>query len=873
MKKNLSLKKNTLRMALSSYAILTSVCFSAAGVATDESKQLFTIHEQPLSAALNEFGAQAGLQIAVSEELVEGHYVLALNGVLTAERVLQTLLNGTGISYTFVNDNTLVLEKGALQYISFNTSADYEPYLRAYEGDENADDVDAFEIDEIVVTATKRATSLQDTAMTISAVGSEDIDRRELIGMDDYLHTIPGVSLVSVGAGANSIIMRGLSVNPDLDGNNVGPLAGLYFGDTPLSGLGAVGGQADVKLVDMERIEILKGPQGTLYGAGAMGGVVRNIPASPDLEGFSGNVTTHLSNTARLGGTNSDIQAMVNVPLVRDELAIRAVGYHFDVSGFYRNISAVDPFATAIADSLTAGVTIQDDIGAETYTGGRISLLWKPDDKFSVQVSYLHQEIDQFGRGNADTRLGDGYEQSRFQVSAGSSLLTADAPITPESMKDILKIASATIEYDLGWAELVSATSYVKEKTFLQRDGAAFFSPTGPWSQNGFYEGKGLSEELRLHSQFDGAFQFVAGYYFEKREAGFSFANFFGGADNSLRPEAWGFGQITADVYREDIQHALFGEVSYDLNDSLKVTAGARGFDIKKKADSVTDFDTFAGNMTNTETSASDVSWKAGVDYRPNDDMLFFGLWSQGFRLGDIRDANTQPTCDTDGDGFFDDFPNISTGVGSLDSDSIDNYELGSKLTMLDGRLLVNTSIYQMNWKDIPVTAVMGCGRAVTLAAGEARTRGVEFETSYYINSSFKLDVSASYVKAKITEGGTGVGQTGDRLAGAPEFSTRIGLAYDFELAGNDAYIQGDYAYTGNYYAQVGEQGPKLGDYGLINLNMGVRLGNVDLSVYAKNLTNEDDLTSAQVIFLNTPFQRHSRLRPRTVGLRLGYDF
>ena len=216
---------------------------------------------------------------------------------------------------------------------------------------------DGFILEEVIVTATKRETSLQETAMSISAIGGEAIDKRNLVGMEDYLPFIAGVSMQDRGAGQNDIVIRGISVGNQGESN---PATGVYFGETPVTGLnsttgGEGGGSADIKMVDIERVEVLRGPQGTLYGAGSMGGTVRIIPNKPELSAFGGKIAAGYSQTGEEGGDNTMAQAVVNVPIIEDELALRAVAYQFDNDGFIDNIAGSESDSGVVADIVAQG--------------------------------------------------------------------------------------------------------------------------------------------------------------------------------------------------------------------------------------------------------------------------------------------------------------------------------------------------------------------------------------------------------------------------------------------------------------------------------------------------------------------------------------
>ena len=293
--------------------------------------------------------------------------------------------------------------------------------------------------------------------MAISALGGDTIEKRGLVGMDDYLSTVPGASILDQGPGINSVVIRGLSANPQNEGDDSSPVSGVYFGDASIAGLSLFGNSADIKLVDMERIEVLRGPQGTLYGAGAMGGVVRNIPTAPNLEAIEGNLDLGYSSTGEEGGTNTQVKGVINIPLIEDTLAIRAVAYQFDDSGIYKNVAASHPaFSDAVMTSSAVAVD-KDDVGNSDISGGRFSVLWQPTEGLTINASYLNQDVKQKGIGQADVETGSTWSQARYQVRDRNGRLR------DEGYEDEIEITSLAIDYDLGWATLSSATARVQE--------------------------------------------------------------------------------------------------------------------------------------------------------------------------------------------------------------------------------------------------------------------------------------------------------------------------------------------------------------------------------------------------------------------------
>ncbi|MGD2132159.1 MAG: TonB-dependent receptor [Maricaulaceae bacterium] len=855
---------------------------SQFSVATAQERFDLEIPSSPVAEAIRSLSFQTEHSVLFQTDDVDAVRTNAISGRYSLREALDALLAGTPLSGGLTESGVITISRASAAgqreegnvttgrvrgSLLAGVSALLFGPTGAYAQDEAAEPRDV-----IVVTATKRETNLQDTALSITAIGAEEVSRRNLVGAEDYLRSVPSVGLMKQGAGYSSIVIRGLAINAEQDGSTSGPITGMYFGDTPLAGLGVFGNSADIKLVDMQRVEVLKGPQGTLYGAGAMGGVVRNIPVAPDLSDFSGRVSVGYSDTARLGGANSNVQAVLNAPIVEDEFAVRAVVYQFDNSGYYRNLGGADPVVSGIADDFGGLAITNDDVGASTYTGARISALWEATDNLTFTAGFLRQDIEQDGWAQDDIGFGGSYDQTRLQIVRGVEPSSLSGPQDSEGFDDELTIGQFGVEVDLGWATLSSSTSRVEQDTLWLREGAFFFAPPMPWSQNIYSSGENTTEELRLTSQLGGPLEFVAGYYYEDLSAGFFAFNVFGG-DPALLPGG-AFNDISYQEMRSLEHQAIFGEVRYDVLDRVTLVGGGRWFDQDRQTDTSLAFNGGASSDQSHSASVSDVSWKAGVEVRPTDDALLYANWSQGFRLGDVRpavDPGNLPTCDADSDGFYDDFPTIPVTASPLDSDTVDNYEVGGKLTSMSGRLNMSATGYQIDWENIPVTFGT-CGIGVLINAGQARSRGLELEAAYQAPSGLTLDLAASFLNAELV--GTSavlgpLGNPGDRLPGSPELTVRVGAQYDFSLSGHDAFVRGDYSHIGDYYIDLAQSRNKLGDYGRLDLNAGVDMGDFDVSVYAHNVTNEDALTSEAFFFI----PRGTRLQPRTVGVRLGYDF
>ena len=353
------------------------------------------IPTQNAAKALTALAEQTHALFLFPYDSAESRSTNAVNGTYTLIEALHKLLKNSGLASDlstngvieiYVSDNAGHKLEGNVEMntkknILASTIAFFVGAGGVSQGyaAENTEAEVSWLLEEVVVTATKRETSLQDTAMSISAIGGETIDKRNLVGMEDYLPFIPGVSMQDRGTGQNDIVVRGISAGDQQEGN---PATGIYFGETPVTGLsnptnfqGA--GSADIKLVDIERVEVLKGPQGTLYGAGSMGGTVRIIPNRPDLSELGGKVAASFSQTGEEGGDNTMVQGVINLPLIEDQLAVRAVVYQFDNDGYIDNIAnSYQSESALIAQRISeGGVAVDRKVGGQESTGYRLSAL------------------------------------------------------------------------------------------------------------------------------------------------------------------------------------------------------------------------------------------------------------------------------------------------------------------------------------------------------------------------------------------------------------------------------------------------------------------------------------------------------------------
>ncbi len=704
-------------------------------------------------------------------------------------------------------------------------------------------------LQEILVTATKRGdASTLDIPASISVADEDLISKRGMVGMEDYLRTLPSTNFLDRGAGRNGIIIRGVTASPQDD-----IAVGVYIDETPVTGMGSLaGGNPDLKFIDMQRIEVLRGPQGTLYGDGSIAGTVRVIPNAPDLSGFSAEVAGATSSTADLGGQNNMMRGVLNLPVIEDKFAIRIVGYDYDNSGYYENTAGDSATKKIWADEF-GGVVTSGEAGDDQYTGGRITAFWQVSDDFDVTFSHMTQDIEQSGIPESMLALG-GKSRTPFQRRDGSG----------ESLKIDLDVTSLKMNLDMGSYELFSSTSKAETKTLQDRDLGAYFGPMLGVDDMPIYladsaHAEQFTQELRLNTRLDGPWQFLVGAFYQdyERTAGQKMT-FEGAPALDLFEGALLFQSTFGDNLK---QLAFFGEASFDLTDQLTAVAGVRHYDYEKDSpdenDGVFNDGYSAGFVENDDSGQT---YKLSLNYRPDDTTSFYGTFSQGFRLGGPHPEIPSDICDT-------------TGVpDQIDSDELDSFEVGGKFAFADGRATLNVSAFQVNWTGIPVKRILDCGFETIANAGEAESRGLEVDGQLLLADELRLDYGLSYTDAELTEDSAALNaKSGDRLPGSPEFSASLGIQADFSMAGRPMFVRADIAHIGEYYNNLQQSGLAAGDFTTINLSLGAEINDsVSVDIFARNLANKEGLTWVETELGDG---RANYIRPRTIGIEVRARF
>ncbi len=721
-------------------------------------------------------------------------------------------------------------------------------------------------LEEITVTATRRESSALDTGVSLSAITEESLERDGYDSFGDFATSVAGLSFGQRGPGQSVVVLRGINSSSNqfnTDEPEAKASVGVYFDDTPVS-LG--GYNPDPRLFDINRIEVLRGPQGTLFGAGSMSGTIRYITNAPDPSGFSSKLKAGSSLTDS-GGHNYELNGMFNVPL-GDIAAVRAVAFRRDIDGFIdnagRSVNTANPFAP---------VNLRN-VNTDETNGGRIQFLLEPADGLSLTARAYYQKTDTGGYPTTDTANP---ARGVFPPPGTGGNNRADATLGPlmqdrgvrEPSTDEFKLFSFDFDYDLGFAELTSVTSYMErdlDQNFEQSDFVAAVLPpvtnpglVGPLTNT--TETENIVQEVRLVSNTDSALQWILGFFYSQQDKVYK----------QDSPQPTGSNVPTGNVFQsaqtfDERQYAVFGETSYEVNDQFKGIVGLRYYDYKQ--DMVFDSigGVFSGGVDTNRTIEEDgINPKFSVEWRPIDDTLVYATAAKGFRLGGTNDpVPALPGCTG-----LPDNPNI-------ESDSLWNYELGYKKDA--DRFNFSGAAYLIDWKDAPISDSLPCGFGTTRNGPDIQSIGIEAETTVAVTDDFFVNANATYNKSEFTERFTDstipgfLVMDGTETPLVPKVAFNFGATYYFPVSAYEAYVGANYSFQGKRFNRANlNRREELDSYGIFNLKAGIDADNWQVSVFIDNVTNEHE-----VLFKDTVFLFHNRdtiNRPRTIGTSLTYQF
>jgi iron complex outermembrane receptor protein len=734
-------------------------------------------------------------------------------------------------------------------------------------------------IEEIVVTAQKYKSTIQDTPISMSALSGDQMAAAGITTVTDVARDIPGLSMRSAGPGLTEFEARGLAST-----GGASPTVGFYLDEVPLSppALSQSGKVViDPNLYDVDRVEVLRGPQGTLYGSGSMGGTIKIVSNQPKLGEFAGSAQAIGSYTDG-GGANGGGNLMLNLP-IGDQLAVRIVGTDLYRSGWIDRI-VVNPFppadGTTRGNVLAAPVqSVASDVNTERLTSGRISVLYKPSEDFSIVAMAMSQNLEMGGYDLIDSPPGLPH------------MAHYEAFNTPEPINDRVHIYSLTFTGNFGFAELTSATSYWDRLAVQTQDAAesiyTTLAPSVPFVPVGFSEtdpSHQFSQEVRLSSSGNGPLHWTAGAFYSDMTSNWN--EFGANPANTGAPGGIYFQSYNPYNIK---QTALFADGSYKFTDTLTLSAGVRWYHYDSTID-VSEWGSVTSNPTQPAspgvTKASDKGYdpRINLSYEPNANLNTYITASKGFRPGGanilIPPPSQAPHC-------------VAGSPESFGPDSVWNYEIGEKARLSDSRISINSDFYYIKWTGIQQSVPLACGYVYNTNAGDGRSYGPEIEVTARLSEAWTVAANGAITNAEITNptvayatslyGTNGQpycpanGKCTIPILNVPHQTAGLSLMYSSEIGdGFRITARASDTYTGYSTDEAYYFGVHLPAYAIADARVTLARGAWSAQLFVDNLTNKVALMTAN----NTQFQfnipqliRYTVNQPRTIGTQINYKF
>lgn len=784
-------------------------------------------------------------------------------------------------------------------------------------------------IADILVTATRRSEKLQDVAISVQALGGEELQEQGITNFSDLLKELPSVNAGGRGPGQNTVSIRGLNLAQiGLQGSavaGVSPTVAIYLDDASVA---VQGRNLDVYVTDLARVEVLEGPQGTLFGASAEGGAIRYITNKPNVSKFQTGVSLNGA-TTRKGGPSFAANGYVNIPIIEDKLAFRLTAFLDRQGGYIDNVPSTyqQPLtglnsdgtvafslpSTATRPIINNAAYAKKDFNSATYAGARASLRWEFAPDWAVNVQHMYQSLEVDGVFQYDPTLGD-LKVNRF---------------SPDRNEDTFHQTQWSVEGRLAGLDLIYTGSYLNRKVDQKLDYTRY-AEVGPYvpyyicTYPGYAscatprmtyldnsKNTRTSHEFRLSTPAEKRFRVQAGAYYDKSE--FIVDNVFyyegaavqgykgqrpGGTDkirDYIRPDG---GVFFNDALRGESQFALFGEASFDITDQLTLTAGLRWYNqetsLKGSVNCGSAFATKnvvlpdgrtcgAGNFAvslagRSPENEKGTTPKVTLSYKPNEDLLFYATFSEGFRPGGFN-RRGGPSRD----------PNFIIPF-TYQSDSVKNYEFGWKTEFADRKVRWNGAIFYMDWTNIPVSiyAPAISNSTFILNGPSAKVKGLTTDMAWRATPELTITGNLAYLDTELSSyGSTPAGfrpspgdgpraltfkPLGSPLALAPKLRGGLRLRYEQE-DGSETRFYGQFG--AQFVGKSRTSTIKVVDFPLpsyaeFDASVGVKRDSWNIELYAANLTDKRPDT---YISVGDNRQLNSTLRPRTIGLRFNFNY
>lgn len=709
----------------------------------------------------------------------------------------------------------------------------------AMAADEPSSNGSTAQLDEVVVTAQKRTERLQDVPVPVTALSAATLAERNQTRLQDYFAEVPGLNLTSSGNGQMSLSIRGLTAGTIAGGS---PTVGVTIDDVPRGFNTAPGFSSqlyeDLDPSDLERIEVLRGPQGTLYGAASIGGLIKYVTADPSTTAVKGRAQLLVNDTG--GKLGYGVRGAVNLP-VNDDFAIR-------LSGFTRR----DP---GYIDNVTTG---ERDVNQVQVKGGRVSALWRPSENLSLKLSAMLQNTDGDGSAEVDLQRGD-LQQARMRGTEGYSQKTA--------------LYSGILNATFAGVNLTSISAYGTYKYRHLSDQSAFYgiyAQDPPFNVTGAslldtVEPKKFSQEVRLTSATGGKFEWLVGVFYTHEETP---------AHQSLLANDFNTGAVAGSLVEIDFpttfaETAVFGDLTVHFTDRFNVQVGGRASTNRQRYDEVDSGPLFGGTFITppTHTKANASTFLLTPQFKISEDLMVYARFASGYRAGGPN-ANV---------------PGNSTAPKSYEPDKDNSFDVGIKGEVWDHRLTFDAAAYYIDWKNVQIAVIDQATQfLIHTNGGNAKSQGIELSAQARPTSGLKLAASATFGDAKLKDAlpaiSTAIGAAGERLPFSSRFAGSLSVDQEFALIGTwTGSVGGSLRYVGEREADF-ISGPqavrsKLPAYTQVDLRADARHDAWTVGLFANNVSNKRGFVGRTEGGPSNPLPTGIYIQPRTVGLSVTKEF
>ncbi len=840
---------------------------STSGAAADKTQ--YDQPSQPLGEALKEFGRTSGLTVVVDSALARGITAPGLRGLYTPAEALDLILATTGLRAEYLDARTVAIraarggsssavgapprqplddaQRMALARVE-QTSASQRDRGKVEDPKRASGESNPQGVEEIIVTAQKRTERLQDVPVPVSSINADVLVGKAQVRLQDYYNQIPGLSLTMLGDTATPVVaIRGVTT-----GGYTNPTVAIVVDDVPFgaSTLATGGSLApDPDPSEVERIEVLRGPQGALYGASSLGGLIKYVTVSPSTSALSGSVQAGLSSVSHGDGIGYNVRGAINVP-VTDTFALRASGFTREEPGYI--------------DNPVLGI---DGVNSRSASGGRLAGLWQPTDALTVKVSALLQDLKRDG------------EDAAFRLATLGDLEQTAVPSTGRYGEKI-QAYSATVNGKWGRAELTSVSGYSINEGTASADytpvlgslSQAIFHVAGMDSISDWRTSK-YSQEVRVSMPLGSRVSWLSGVFYSHEN--YRIAANIRAVDASTDAVAGSWlEQLSRTSFSES---ALFTALTFQVTDRFDIQVGGREGRVKLESGESSSFGPWNMVLLGLpsqfsvsrpfESTDDAFTYLVTPRFKVSSDLMLYARAASGFRPGG---------------------PNESVLAQSLglprayEPDTTRNYEIGAKGAVFNGGLSFDASVYHVDWRDLqlqlrdPTTF-----QTYYVNAGRARSRGVELSLASRPFHGFRATLWTAWNDAELTEDfpvtSTTTGRSGDRLPYGPRWSGSLSLDQDFPLADRVAgFVGTSFTYVGDRMGRF-FQGvlprEEFPSYTQLDLRAGARFGDWTVNAFANNVADQRGiLRGGRDASLSLRYA-FNYIQPRTIGLSIERSF